>query len=100
LTESAHKLGGHQFNRRGEELGQIHSNGVAYIRLTFPEKDDVIRKNLAVPHHVDPTNSWATFYIERGDQVQQVVDLFRIPYLRLTTPATGSGEAPSEEYVQ
>ena len=99
VKHSSHKLGGHQFNWRGEELGHIHSNGVADLKLTFKEKDEVIRGYLAVPHHVVPTNSWVTFYIERGDQVQHVVDLFRIPYQRLTA-AGGSSEKPSEEYVQ
>jgi hypothetical protein len=50
VTESAHKLGGHQFNWRGNELGHIHSNGVAGVRLNAPEKAVVLSKHLAQPH--------------------------------------------------
>jgi hypothetical protein len=100
VTESAHKLGGHQFDWHAEELGHIHSNGVADVRLTPSEKDDVLSKGLAVPHHVAPKSSWVTFLIERGDQIDAVANLFRIPYQRLTVSSTGKVEAPSEEYAQ
>lgn len=100
VTESAHKLGGHQLNWREEELGHIHSNGVADVRLTPSEKDFVLSRYLAVPHHVAPKSSWVSYFIERANQVDRVVALFRIPYQRFTVPATGTVEAPSEEYVQ
>jgi Family of unknown function (DUF5519) len=100
ITESAHKLGGHQFDWHGEELGHIHSNGIADVRLTPSEKDDVLSKDLAVPHHIAPKSSWVTYFMDRGDQIQHVVNLFGIPYQRFTNPGIGKSEAPTEEYHQ
>ena len=37
VSLARHRLGGRQFNCRGIELGHIHSNGVADIRLTPTE---------------------------------------------------------------
>jgi hypothetical protein len=98
VKQSRHKLGGSQFNWRGEELGHIHSNGVADLRFNASEKTEAISNHLAEPHHVNPKSTWVSYFIVRGDQVGAVVALFRIPFQRLTT--SRDFEPPSEEYAQ
>lgn len=95
-----HPLGGTQFNWRGIELGHVHSNGVADVRLTATEQAEVLSKGLAQRHHVAPKSTWVSFFIVRADQEAAVMSLFHIPYRRLTNPEAADSESPSEEYVQ
>lgn len=100
VKKMRHPLGGTQFNWRGIELGHIHSNGVADLRLSPSEQSDVLSKHLAQRHHTAPKSTWVSYFIERKDQDTAVISLFRIPFQRLTTPELGDSESPSEEYVQ
>ena len=97
VTRSPHRLGGRQFNRNGAELGHIHSNGVADVRLTRREHDDVVSRRLAELHHVAPQSTWVTAYIEGPQDIERVVALFRIPFERLTHAAEHPSEITTEE---
>lgn len=97
VTRSRHRLGGRQFNHRGVEMGHIHSNGVADIRLNAREHDDVLARGLAQPHHVAPQSTWVTFYINAAGDAEHVEGLFRIPFHRLTGGGGNAAELPSEE---
>lgn len=100
VKKARHPLGGTQFNWQHIELGHIHSNGVADQRFSPKEQAEVLRKGLAQRHHTAPKSTWVSFFIERSDQEQAVISLFRIPYCRLTASETADSESPSEEYVQ
>jgi hypothetical protein len=98
VSASRHPLGGQQFNVDGVELGHVHSNGVADIRLTPEEQSSVLAKGLAGRHHVTPKSSWVTFIVTGPADVKTAVELLRIPYDRIVGPSPTS-ESPSEEYV-
>jgi hypothetical protein len=100
VKKARHPLGGTQFNWKNVELGHVHSNGVADLRLSPGEQYEVLSKYLAQRHHTAPKSTWVSYFNERKDQDEAVISLFRIPYHRLTTPATADSESPSEEYVQ
>jgi hypothetical protein len=97
VTRSRHRLGGRQFNRRDIEMGHIHSNGVVDIRLSRSEHDEVIRRQLARPHHVAPQSSWVTYYLAGTNDTERVVELFRIPFQRLANGNPASMDAPTDE---
>jgi hypothetical protein len=97
VTRSRHRLGGRQFNYRGIEMGHIHSNGVADIRLNAREHDDVLARGLAQPHHVAPQSTWVTYYIDARSDAQNVDGLFEIPFRRLNGAAGNPAELPSDE---
>jgi Luciferase len=97
VTRSSHRLGGRQFDFDGVELGHIHSNGVADIRLTRHEHDHVIAHHLAQLHHVAPQSTWVTFYINSLDDLERVTALFRIPFERLSQGGQLASDLPSDE---
>jgi hypothetical protein len=97
VTRSRHRLGGRQFDHRGVEMGHIHSNGVADIRLSASEHDDVLARNLAQPHHIAPHSTWVTYYIDGTKDAEKVAALFRIPFSRLVAASGDVAETPSEE---
>jgi hypothetical protein len=100
IKTARHRLGGIQFNLNGTELGHIHSNGVADIALTSTEQADVLHEQRAQRHHTAPKSTWVSYFIEHKDQEGAVISLFRIPFVRLSTPEQAEKESPSEEYVQ
>jgi hypothetical protein len=100
IRTARHRLGGTQFNLDGTELGHIHSNGVADIALTSTEQANVLHKQRAQRHHTAPKSTWVSYFIERKDQEEGVISLFRIPFERLSTSVQAEKEFPSEEYVQ
>lgn len=100
VKTARHKLGGMQFNLNGTELGHIHSNGVGDIALTSTEQANVLQQQRAQRHHTAPKSTWVSYFIERKDQEEAVMSLFRIPFERLSTSVQAEKEFPSEEYVQ
>ena len=100
IRTARHRLGGIQFNLNGIELGHIHSNGVADVALTASEKRDVLSEQRAQTHHTAPKSTRVSYFIERENQQEAVISLFRIPFVRLNTPEQADKESPSEEYVR
>jgi len=99
VSMSRHPLGGSQFNCNETELGHIHSNGVADLRLTATEQSEVLAAGLAQRHHTAPKSTWVTFYIEQENQIEALISLFQIPFARVSNLQRVSTESPSEEYV-
>jgi hypothetical protein len=83
VTVEAHRFGV-EFRFGKVELGHIHGDHMADLPFPTRIRNELIERGEAVPHHVLPDSGWVTRRIEEDDDVQAVIDLFRLNYDRLT----------------
>ena len=77
-----HRSGGLQFRLAGRELGHLH--GERWVDLPFTRKirDMLVDTGRARPHHVLPHTGWVSFQIRTDEDIDEVVELFRLSYER------------------
>jgi hypothetical protein len=85
VTAHQHRFGGVEFQAGGRELGHLHGDRLADLLLPHAEHDRAIAAGRARPHHVLPDSNWVSVYIQRPEQVQDVIELLRIAYQRAVT---------------
>jgi hypothetical protein len=86
VTSAPHRFGGTEFRLGRRELGHLH--GDRFADLPFPRRvrDELVAAGRARPHHVLPDSGWVTAPI-RSDDVEPVIELFRMAYERATDAA-------------
>jgi hypothetical protein len=93
-----HRFGGIEFRLGGRELGHLH--GQRWVDLPFPRKirDMLVETGRARPHHVLPHTGWVSRQIRTDEDVDDVVELFRLSYerARVARNVRESGEQRSE----
>jgi Luciferase len=77
-----HRFGGTEFRLGGRELGHLH--GERWVDLPFPRRirDMLVETGRASPHHVLPHTGWVSRQISSGEDVGDVIELFRLAYER------------------
>jgi len=82
VTESTHRFGGIEFKLGRRELGHLH--GDEFADLPFPRRvrDALIAAGRATPHHALPDFGWVTRRVRTPEDVEAVVELFRLSYER------------------
>lgn len=78
LRAGVHRLGGIGFFFHGKECSHIHGNGLLDCFVGRGNRDELVRKHRASPHHVFPHSGWVSFWIKGDDDVQPAIDLVRI----------------------
>lgn len=69
--------------RAGErELGYLHGDTLADLRLPESVRDEAIASGLAHPHRVLPDSDWVSLHIHQPDQIHDVIALLRSAYER------------------
>jgi hypothetical protein len=91
VTSAPHRFGGVEFLLGKRELGHLHGDRLA--DLPFPRKvrDELVQSGRARPHHVLPDSGWVSFWIERGDDADAAVELFRLSYERALAARSRAG---------
>jgi hypothetical protein len=86
VTVHARRFGGREFRLGRRELGHLH--GARRADLPFPPRirDMLVETGRAEPHHVLPESGWVSRQI-RADDVDEVVELFRLAYERAQVAA-------------
>jgi Family of unknown function (DUF5519) len=77
-----HRLGGTEYRFGKKEMGHVHGDRLADLPLPRRIHDEVIASGRAEPHHVLPETGWVSVWIRGANDVQNVIDLFRIQYDR------------------
>jgi hypothetical protein len=77
-----HRFGGTEFRYGKPEIGHIHRNGLADIPFPTKIRDELIKENMAHPHHVLPETGWISFYVRNAEDIKTAILLFRLSYLR------------------
>jgi hypothetical protein len=99
VTSHPHRFGGVAFHLDKRELGHIHGDGLA--DLPFPKRvaEELIADGRALPHHVVRDSGWVSKPIRGEDDVEAVLDLFRLSYDRAVA-AMARRRAPGSDLVE
>jgi hypothetical protein len=87
VTSHPHRFGGVEFRVGRRELGHLHGDRLA--DLPFPKRvaEELIADGRARPHHVLPDSGWVSRPISGDEDVDAVVQLFRLSYDRAVAAA-------------
>jgi Family of unknown function (DUF5519) len=87
VSTHEHRFGGVEFRLGKRELGHLHGDRLA--DLPFPKRvaDELIADGRALPHHVVRDSGWVSKPIRSEEDVDAVLDLFRLSYERATAAA-------------
>jgi hypothetical protein len=91
-----HRFGGIEFRVGRRELGHLHGDRIADLPFPRRIRDELIAARRARPHHVLPDTGWVTAGIEKPEDVEQVIELFRLSYDR----ALGARRQPATAEVR
>jgi hypothetical protein len=83
VTAGAHRFGGVEFRVAGREMGHMHGSSWADLPFPMSQRNDLVEKGRALPHHVLPESGWVTFYVKGDGDVPALLELFRMQYERL-----------------
>jgi luciferase-like monooxygenase len=83
VTTGPHRFGGIEFRLGRRELGHLHGDRIADLPFPRRIRDQLVAEGRARPHHVLPDSGWVTVRIPIDD-VQPVIELFRLGYERAT----------------
>jgi hypothetical protein len=91
VTSHPHRFGGVAFRLGKRELGHIHGDRLA--DLPFPKRvaEELIADGRARPHYVVRDSGWISKPIRGEDDVEAVLELFRLSYDRATAAAARRG---------
>lgn len=77
-----HRFGGIEFRLGRRELGHLHGDWIADLPFPRRIRDELIGAGRATPHHVLPETGWVTASIGTPEDVEGVIELFRLSYTR------------------
>jgi hypothetical protein len=82
VTVAPHRFGGVEFRVGRRELGHLHGSRWADLPFPVRVRDELIAAGKAERHHVLPETGWVTARIRTAEDVERIVDLFRMNYER------------------
>ena len=68
----------------GRAIGHVHGSHMADIPFPRRVRDELVAAGRTGPHHVHPDSGWTTKYIRDDADADEVVELLRINYDRIT----------------
>lgn len=83
-----HRFGGIEYRFGRKEMGHVHGDRLADLPLPRRLHDEVIAAGRARPHHVLPDTGWVSCWMATPDDVEGVIELFRMQYDRYAAAAT------------
>jgi hypothetical protein len=82
VTVHPHRFGGVEFRLGKRELGHLHGDRLADLPFRRPIRNMLVETGRALPHHVLPESGWVTRPIESDEDVDEVIELFRLSFER------------------
>jgi hypothetical protein len=82
VVESEHRFGGLEFRLGRRELGHLHGEHLADLPFPRRVRDELVATGRATPHHVLPESGWVSRRVRAPQDVDAVVELFRMSYER------------------
>ena len=92
ISEHAHRFGGVEFRLGGREIGHLHGARWADLRFHQGVRDMLVETGQAQPHHVLPHTGWVSKQIRDDEDVDAVIELFRLSYERAMVASRISSE--------
>ena len=87
VTAQPHQFGGIEFRLNKREMGHIHGDRLADLPFPMNIRNELVNSSRASPHHVLPQSGWVSYWIERGEDIPAVIELFRMRYEQLKPKA-------------
>jgi hypothetical protein len=82
VTVEAHRGGMVFFKMGRREIGHLHGSRLADLPFPVRIREELVAAGKADLHYLHPESGWITCYI-RGDQdIETIVELFRLNYSR------------------
>ena len=75
---SVHRFGGVGFTLGRHELAHLHGNGLFDAFVGMEAREQVIRRGMALPHHIFPKSGWVSFWLRTEDDVATALELMRM----------------------
>ena len=94
VTEASHRFGGIEFRLGRRELGHLHGDRLADLPFPRRIRDELVAAGRATPHHVLPESGWVSRRVAGPDDVDAVVELFRLSYERAAAQHERLAEPP------
>ena len=82
VTVHPHRFGGVEFRVGRRELGHLHGSRLADLPFPTRVRERLVAEGKAQPHDILPESGWVSVPIRTDDDVQRVVELFRMNYER------------------
>jgi len=89
VTSQSHRFGGVEFRVGHRELGHLHDDHLADLPFPIRVRDWLIAEGRAERHHILPESGWVSRRIKGPDDVDAVIELFRLNYLRPWSAGAG-----------
>jgi hypothetical protein len=64
------------------EIGHLHGNRMADLPFPVRIREELVATGKADFHYLHPKTGWVTYYIRTEQDVQRVVELFRLNFNR------------------
>ena len=84
VTSQPHRFGGMEFRMNGREMGHMHGGRFADLPFPMSIRNELVKDDRALPHHVLPNSGWVTFLINEEADITSLITLFRMQYERLS----------------
>ena len=82
VTVSPHRFGGVEFKLGRRELGHLHGNQWADLPFPVRIREKLVAEGKASLHYLHPRTGWVSCYIRNEDDVDVIVELFRLNHGR------------------
>ena len=84
ITTDSGEFGETEFLLDGRAIGHVHGSHMADIPFPRRVSDELVAGGRTGPHHVHPDSGWTTKYIHDDADADEVIELLRINYDRIT----------------
>jgi luciferase-like monooxygenase len=72
------------FYINGIEMGHLHGDSIADLQFPAKVSRSLVKEGRVSPHHFIPKSGWVSYEIRNVQDVDAVIELFRLQYNRLT----------------
>ncbi len=79
-----HRFNGIEFRVNGHEIGHLHGSRWADLPFPVRMRKELVAAGKAQLHHVLPQTGWVSYPIRGEEDVEGVLELFRLNYERIT----------------
>ncbi len=90
VTAVPHRFGGLEYRFGKKEMGHVHGDRLADLPVPRRLHDELIAAGRAVPHHVLPNTGWISVFIDGPEDVDGVIEIFRMQYERYSKTSSPS----------
>lgn len=82
VTVEGHRGGIVFFRVHQREIGHLHGNRFADLPFPVRIREDLVASGKAGLHYLHPKSGWVTHYIQGEEDVEEIIELFRMNYKR------------------